>query len=67
MNNQDYTKSPKIFTDTFKSIIGILFILTMGLGIVFVYSDSLVPSPPAKITTFIIFIFGFDTSGLKHD
>ena len=39
------------------NIIGVPFILTIGLGIVFVYSDILVPNPPANITTFILISF----------
>ena len=35
--------------------IGFLEIFIIGFGIFFVYSDNLVPSPPAKITTFIFF------------
>ena len=38
MNNQDYTKSPKIFTDTFKSITGILFLTSSFLIILCIYS-----------------------------
>ena len=38
------------------SIIGIPPIGTIGFGIESVYSDSRVPNPPAKITTFIYFI-----------
>ena len=56
-----------IVTKIILSIIGILLILTIGFGIVFVNSDILVPSPPAKITTFIIYsIFELDTNELKH-
>ena len=41
---------------------------TIGFGMVFVYSDILVPNPPANITTFIIFfILVIGTSELKHD
>ena len=36
---------------------GLPLIKTIGFGIVLVYSDSLVPSPPANITTFIIFFY----------
>ena len=35
------------------SIIGLLTMLTMGLGILFVRGLSLVPNPPAIITAFI--------------
>ena len=35
-------------------IIGFPPIVTIGLGIMFVYSDKRVPKPPAKIITFII-------------
>ena len=37
--------------------IGSLFIFTIGLGMLFVYSDNRVPRPPAKITPFISLIF----------
>ena len=35
-------------------------IFTIGFGIDLVYSDNLVPKPPAKITTFIFYNFFFD-------
>ena len=35
--------------------IGLLLILTIGFGTFLVYSGSLVPRPPANITTFILF------------
>ncbi len=38
MNNQDYTKSPQIFNNTFKSITGILFLLISILIILCIYS-----------------------------
>ena len=38
---------------------GFPFIFIMGFGIVFVYSEILVPNPPAKITTFIYFFIYF--------
>ena len=50
---------------------GLFPIVTKGLGIVFVYSESLDPKPPDKITTFILnlsFIFlnlGIDYIKLK--
>ena len=38
---------------------GLPFIFIIGFGIDFVYSEILVPKPPAKITTFINFLFFF--------
>ena len=35
--------------------IGYFPIRTIGFGVTFVNSDNLVPNPPAKITTFIIY------------
>ena len=39
------------------TIKGNLLIVTIGLGMVLVISDNLVPSPPANITTFISSVF----------
>ena len=42
----------------------IIDLLPLVFGMVFVYSDILVPNPPANITTFIIFfILVIGTSG----